>query len=45
MKIIMRVIVITVTAAVIAVALPLRLALCLLGKGVRIIGGMASRIN
>jgi len=45
MKNILRIAIIVVTAAVIAVALPLRLTLYLLGKGAKIIGSMASRIN
>lgn len=45
MKNILRIAIIIVTAAVIAVALPLRMTLYLLGKGVKIIGSMASRIN
>jgi len=41
---ILRIILIIITACVAAVALPLRLALWILSLGVRLIGGMASRI-
>lgn len=45
MKNILRILLIALTAAVVAVALLMRLSLLMLGAGVRIIGGMTSRIN
>lgn len=45
MKTILRISLITVTAVVIAAALLLRGFLSLLESGIRIIGGMSSRIN
>ena len=45
MKTILRIMLIILTAVAIAAALLIRGLLSLLGLGVRIIGGMASRIN